>query len=224
MRKWGLVTTVFYALIVLVLLSPAAVFLAEGKESRFLQDIGSLYREWRLWVFAGMLISGEALLLFLSVDVSHKRLKPRAHLLVSCLLAAMLVALLTSTVICSLGAAIRGDSFELPVFGENVWVLWGSLWLLWGIVFYLYLQNSSDYVTRLVSWLLKGSVLELLVAVPCHVVVRRRHECSAPIVTSWGIATGFAIMLMSFGPSVLLLFKKRLDSYAARSKAARASS
>jgi hypothetical protein len=72
---------------------------------------------------------------------------------------------------------------------------------------------------RAVSWLLKGSVLELLIAVPCHVIVRRRHDCSAPVVTSFGIVTGIAVMLLCFGPSVLLLYKKRLDAYSAHNSA-----
>jgi hypothetical protein len=52
--------------------------------------------------------------------------------------------------------------------------------------------------------------------VPCHIVVRRRHDCCAPMITSFGIATGIAVMLLSFGPSVLLLYKKRLDAYRKR--------
>ena len=224
MRKWGIVITSFYALVVLGLLAPAMVFLASGNGAGFLDDLARLYRMWELWLFAGILISGEALLLFLSVDTSRKKLKPRAHILVSCLLAALLTALLTSAAVWSLGYAIRGDKFALPVFGENPWTFWGSLWLFWLIVFYLYWRGSSDCLARIVSWLLRGSVLDLLIVVPCHVVVRRRHDCSAPAVTGWGIATGLAFMLLSFGPGILLLFKKRLDSYPARSKAAAASS
>jgi hypothetical protein len=176
------------------------------------------YGDWVLWLLIAAVLASQALLLFVSIDTSQKRLKPRAHILVSCVAVAVLTALLTSGIIWSLGFAIRGGNFWEHFFDKtaNLLLFWGGLWLSWGIVFYLYFRNSSESVTRLLSWLLKGSILELLIVVPCHVIVRRRHDCSAPLATSFGIATGLAIMLLSFGPSVLFLYKKRLDSYSSR--------
>jgi hypothetical protein len=217
-RKWGIVISVFYALIVLAFIVPGAIFLALYKLEgwgKFLEAVTEAYGDWILSLLVAAVLASQALLLFLSVDTSQRRLKPHAHILVSCVAAAVLTALLTSGIVWSLGFAIRGESFWKSFFDKegNLLLFWGALWVLWGLVFYLYLRNSSAVVTRLISWLLKGSVLELLIVVPCHVIVRRRHDCSAPAATSFGIATGIAIMLLSFGPSVLFLYKKRLDSY-----------
>jgi hypothetical protein len=229
MRKWGIVISVFYALILLGLIVPGSMFIAGGDFSKWpglISGMKATYTDLTFCILAGAILASQALLLFLSVDTSHKRLKPRAHILVSCAVVALLTALLTSAVIWSLGVAVRGDKFlnfffdfAHGFFDENnhLLIFWGALWLLWGILFYIYFRNSSAVVTRIISWLLKGSVLELLIAVPCHIIVRRRHDCTAPLATSFGIATGLAIMLMSFGPSVLFLYKKRLDSYPPRS-------
>jgi len=200
MRKWGILISAFYAFILLVLIVPGAVFLAGPDFSD--HALRDTYADWLFWIAVVVVLSGQALLQFLSIDTSRKRLKPRAHILISCVAAAILTALLTSGIIWSLGFAIRGDDFWKHFFDKeaNLVPFWGALWVLWGIVFYLYFRNSSDSVTRLMSWLLKGSILELLIVVPCHVIVRRRHDCSAPVATSFGIATGIAIMLLSFGP------------------------
>ncbi len=233
MRKWGIVISLFYALIFLGLIVPLAGFLVDEQHQQwpnFLHDLRDTYTDWSFWIPAGAILVSQALLLFLSVDTSQKRLKPRAHLLVSVTVGAVLTALLSTAVIWSQGFAIRGDrvidffdNFSKHFLGKDqyfaiFWLLvfWGTLWLLWAILFYFYFRNSSTVVTRLLSWLLKGSVLELLIVVPCHVIVRRRHDCSAPAATSFGIAAGIAIMLLSFGPSVLFLYKKRLDSYSVR--------
>lgn len=223
MRKWGIVITAFYALILLGLILPVFVFYTMGPSTIgvFRQDLIEAYQNGVLWLPLGTFISGQALLLFLSVDTSFKRLKPRAHIAVSCTAAALLIGVLTAVGGWSLGFGIVGEKFGdtfLPNAVVAV-VTCGALWLVWGILFYFYFRNSSAVVTRLVSWLLKGSVLELLIAVPCHIIVRRRHDCCAPIVTSFGIATGLAIMLLSFGPSVLFLYKKRLDAYPPRPSA-----
>jgi hypothetical protein len=221
MRKWGIVISVFYALILLGFIVPMAGFLFGVQYSNFsdiVKDLLDTYRHWFFWVPAGAILASQILLLFLSVDTSQKRLKPRTHILVSVAVGALLTALLSCVVIWSLGFAIRGDDFWKPFFERetNVLLFWAAAWLLWAILFYFYFRNTSAIVTRLISWLLRGSILELLIVVPCHIIVRRRHDCSAPIATSFGITTGIAIMLLSFGPSVLFLYKKRLDSYPPR--------
>ena len=219
MRKWGIVVSVLYALIVLGFLVPVAVSLV-GPDwwIDFSKGVLDTYRERLVWIPIAIVLVSQALLLFLSVDTSEKCLKPRAHILVSCAVGALLTALLAFAVIGSIGVAVRGDKFGEGSF-VNPFVFFVVLWFFWGILFYLFLRNSSAVVNRIMSWLLKGSILELLIAVPCHVIVRRRHDCSAPAATSFGIATGIAIMLLSFGPSVLFLYKKRLDAYPPRSSA-----
>ena len=219
MRKWGVVVTGFYGLILVALLTLLITLVVKPSVSRF-KVLQGMYQAWAFWIFAGIMIGGEALLLFLSVDTQHKRLKPRAHVLLSTALVSVFVALLSLLVIASAWLVFHRDEFKLPLIGENVWLLLGVLWVGWAIVFFLYARNAAAPVNTAVNWLLRGSVLELLVVVPCHVWVRRRDDCSAPGVTALGIASGIAIMLMSFGPGVLLLFKKRLDSYAVKTKAA----
>jgi len=196
--------------------------------SSLAEGLGRLYGGWPYWIWIAFLVSGQALLLFLSVDTSQKRFKPRRHIAVSVTLTSLLLAILTFAAIISLGAAIYGESFfdRRLLFGMEVGQEMGLLivlfvylivpWTLWGILFYIYLREASGLVTRLMSWLLKGSVLELLIAVPSHILVRQRNDCSAPFLTSFGIVTGLAIMLLSFGPSVLFLYKKRLDKYKKR--------
>jgi hypothetical protein len=218
MRKWGIVIGVVYAVIVFGLLVPAGMILAGENHPLWTvvsKDMIDMFGEWLAWVPVIALVAGQAILLFLSVDTSFKKLKPRAHVAVSVIVTSMLFALLAFAGLSAVGAAAYGDKFidRYWLSAAQMFGVWAALWVLWGIAFYLYFRNSARVTTRAVSWLLKGSVLELLIAVPCHVWVRRRGDCSAPIATSFGIVTGIALMLLSFGPSVLLLYKKRLDGY-----------
>ncbi|UWZ83433.1 hypothetical protein [Occallatibacter riparius] len=214
MRRWGVVISVVYALIVVGMLLPLAVLLGGENgllEARYYSDVAGAYGAWVTWVPVGMLVLGQVSLLFLSVDTTQKRLRPRASAWWSAAISGMLFMIVCVGALSSIAVAIWSDHFFDMV--ENVW-LWIALalWAAWGLVFYIYLRDKVQALTGVVGWLLRGSVLELLIAVPCHVIVRRRNDCSAPVATSFGITTGIAIMLLSFGPSVLLLYKKRMDT------------
>jgi len=213
MRKWGVVVSLLYAFILLALLVPAFRVLA-GSSTPTLNDFAELYKSWITWLIVCIFVIPQFVLLWLSVDKNSKRLKPQRPLLFSAVLTGFFLAIVTFVVAVALFVAIRGEN-AIPDFDTITPVIVPPfvLWLMWGILFYLMYRNSTDPVTRAVSWLFRGSVLELLVAVPTHVIVRRRHDCCAPAWTGFGITSGIAIMLLAFGPSVLLLFKKRMEKY-----------
>jgi hypothetical protein len=102
-----------------------------------------------------------------------------------------------------------GDTFTFLI---GFFQLLGVFWLIWGFIFYMACRQdeAGSLVRRSTRWMLRGSILELLVAVPSHVVVRNRGDCCAPFGTFWGIVTGLAVMLISFGPGVLFLFAARM--------------
>ncbi|HOC57147.1 MAG TPA: hypothetical protein PKI20_16130 [Verrucomicrobiota bacterium] len=105
-------------------------------------------------------------------------------------------------------AAMGSDTVE-GLFGTILAL--ALCWLLWAVVFYCSARSddSAALVKRTTRWLLRGSILELLVAVPSHIIVRHRGDCCAPAGTFLGIATGVSIMLMCFGPGVFFLFAER---------------
>ncbi len=223
MRRWGVVVSLFYAAAVILLLVPLAVALVGDWHS-----VGELHGHvtealgyWATWVFVGIFIAGQVLLLALSVDVTKRRLKPRTHIILSALVTGLFLAVLTTAAALSVAVAFKGD--EIPDWGAHL-LRWAPLvaWMAWGLVFYRYSRGTDDDITRGVSWLLRGSVLELLIAVPSHVIVRRRDDCCAPLGTGIGIASGIAIMLLAFGPSVLFLYKKRMESLRTRAMVAKA--
>jgi hypothetical protein len=183
MKKWGLVVTLFFIAVVVLLLVPAAVLLALRTPSAY--DFAAAYRNWFIWICVGVVVLGEILLLWLRVDTTQRRLKPRTHILVSVVTTALLMAILTFNIMMAVGVALRGDGLFDPLHDYAVlFILIAAVavpWLVWGVLFYRFWRNSSDPVTRAVAWLFRGSVLELLIAVPVHVIVRRRQDCCAPL-------------------------------------------
>lgn len=87
-----------------------------------------------------------------------------------------------------------------------------TLWAIWFIVFskFASAHGPDSLMNRVTRWLLCGSILELLVAVPSHIMVRRRDDCCARVSTFWGIALGISVMLIAFGPAVFVLFAQRM--------------
>jgi hypothetical protein len=187
----------------------------------YLGHMSDIYRDWWFTIPVAVVFLGQILLLFISVDTSSRRLKPRAHIALPAILTGIFLSVLGSGILTSIFLAVYKDNF-FDYLGKNhlalslYVLLWPALWMVWALVFYLYARNDENPVARAVSWILKGSILEFLVVVPCHIIVRRRDDCCAPYATSLGLCTGLAFMLIAFGPSVLVLYRKRLAQYATR--------
>ena len=86
-----------------------------------------------------------------------------------------------------------------------------AVWIAWSVIFALIARqrDPASVGMRLHRLLIVGSVLELLVAVPSHIIVRRRGDCCGGFVTGTGICLGVAVAIVSFGPTVLLLYHRR---------------
>jgi hypothetical protein len=94
---------------------------------------------------------------------------------------------------------------------SGVLIVTFAIWAAWSTLFSLIEFNSPPGRVGhiLHRFLIAGSVLELLVAVPANIVVRRRSDCCAGIETGVGICIGVSIMIVALGPSVLILYLKR---------------
>ena len=211
-----------------------------GRSSVSLLDALQGYQEWGYWVWLGVMGLGQMLLLLVPLGMAERRLTPRRPLLIPVMTTSFFLANIIFGTIVSLLCAIFTEN-GLDVFAfVGALARTGStthntgtggtgtstldyvvgtiavialLWLVWGVIFYRFSRADAPdaLVKRSTRWLLRGSILELLVAVPSHIIVRNRNDCCAPMGTFWGITTGLSIMLLCFGPGVFFLFVERVN-------------
>jgi hypothetical protein len=130
------------------------------------------------------------------------------------------------------GLLVFGGSLALyEYFKVGNDIGWGLIaagagtWCCWSVVFVLIARRRgpASLGMKLHRMLIAGSALELLIAVPTHVIVRRRPECCAGFGTGLGLCLGIAVMFVSLGPSVLLLYHRRWKQIESPAKRADAS-
>ena len=215
MKRWSVVLSLFYLFALLIIWFPIITLIFTGSIDLDYKNYD--YSLILLLFIPVILIFGPALLIFLSVDTSQKRLRPKRNLRTSIIATGFLLALLVLGAISSFLVIFLGDG----VFNLLFWLcipIAVAFWITWGIIFYKRIQKAKldqDHKWSAI-WLRRGSVLELLIAVPSHIISRSRGDCCAPMVNGVGICVGISIMLLSFGPAILLLYKERIASKQAR--------
>jgi hypothetical protein len=218
MKRWAVLVVILYFLLLVALTSP--LFLIAFYPSSNARDAISVMFEWMYWAGLGVMVLAQAAMLVVPVELSVGRPTAQRSVLWTILASGLMVGVLGA------GAAISIDEFfrrEKAGTGDAIlpWAALLVLWAAWSLVFYRSGRGAAamDVVTRQCRYLLKGSILELLVAVPTHIVARARDYCCAGVMTFLGIAFGVAVMLFSFGPGVFFLFAarwKRLHPQTAR--------
>jgi thiol-disulfide isomerase/thioredoxin/tetratricopeptide (TPR) repeat protein len=214
MAKWAFITTIFYILLVILFLIPSAWWLADtiaGKGSNFTEFFDG-WNHWLWWVATGVIVLLQALLLLFPVSRAKERPKPQRALWISIIVAGILFSLLLLGVFASASAAIWGDDQKHP----SAVIFWAVFipmsWFIWAFIFYRFAKttNADGFMIRTLKWLITGSIVELLVAVPCHVIVRHKNVCCAQGLTFYGIAAGLAVMALAFGPGIAFFILKRV--------------
>lgn len=209
MKRWPLVVALLYAAILGVLAFP----LLAAAGGRW--PDASLRREFFggpvFWIGLAVLALCQLGLLLIPVRIATRRPVTPGALWPTLLLGALLLAVLVVAAVLSFSAAAFGDGDGLLATPWLLFVLFGASWLLWTLVFrrLARAQAPADFVATLCTRLVRGSILELLVAVPCHIVVRQRQTCCAGLLTAFGLGCGIAVMLAAFGPALYYLFVAR---------------
>ena len=209
MKRWALVVAGLY-LVVLLVLSGPAVMLAFPSEDVNLQE---LYLDGWYWLWLAIMVVSQFALLLVPVRVESRRPVTRSALWPTVLAA----GLMAGALVIGAGLSISELLYALSDGASGSLNGWGILgigvliWAIWSAVFYSVGRNSdpSDVISRQCRLLLKGSILELLIAVPTHIVARYRDYCCAGISTFIGITMGIGVMLFSFGPAVFFLYANR---------------
>jgi len=237
MKRWAVLTALLYAAALLLLTVPVVWIAFNGwtEKGVSLANALKMYQRWAYWCWVAVLFAGQALLLLLPIQIAERRLPARRPLKVPVLVAAFFLANLCFGALLSiLMLYFQEDGFNFfgyylpfkpnqvapsnPSTEFGMFLTLAALWIVWAVIFRSFARadEPAALLKRLVRWLLRGSILELLVAVPSHIIVRRRGDCCAPLGTFWGIVTGLSVMLLCFGPGVFFLFAERFRKLQAK--------
>jgi len=166
--------------------------------------------EWGYWAALVVFVAAQAVMLIVPVELSLGRPTSQRSVLWPILASGLMIGVLCAGIVVSLNEFFRKANADSTSVAVPFGVLLG-LWAVWTIIFARTSRGTAamDVVTQQCRYLIKGSILELLVAVPTHIVARARDYCCAGFWTFVGIAFGVSVMLFSFGPGVFFLFAAR---------------
>lgn len=214
MKRWAVLVVLLYFLALMALAGP--VYLVAFFPQETAKDALGIFGSGFYWAPLAVIVVGQAVLLLIPVELSLQRPPGRRSVVATITVSGLMIGFLGAGAGASVLEFLEKDkALGLAIVGQGAPLL-GTIvlvWAVWCIVFYRTSRDTApaDLVTKQCHYLLKGSILELLVAVPTHIVARARDYCCAGFLTFLGIAFGVSVMLFSFGPAVFFLFAQRWE-------------
>jgi len=213
MKRWALLVAALYLLILVALTVPFLLLaLGTGTERPLEQSMAlEVIVEPGYWTWVAAMVVCQLALLSVPVRVASRRPVTRGALWPTILVAGLMMGILV------MAAFLAFYEFIYEGRDKGNWLAWigmaagAATWAVWAFVFARAAKTvpPRDLVTRQCRLLFAGSILELLIAVPTHIVARYRDYCCAGFMTFIGLTMGFAVMLFAFGPALYFLFAER---------------
>ena len=208
MKRWAWLVAILYGAILLALTLPAILLAFAPKVA--IGEAASIFVNLAYWLWLAVMVLGQFALLAVPVRFASRRPITRGALWPTVLAGGLMAGGLVFGAACSILETIFGGH------SAGAW-LWITIiaglfsWVIWAVVFFRLNKSleSTDWLSRQCRLLLKGSILELLIAVPTHIVARYRDYCCAGFMTFIGLTMGVSVMLFSFGPAVFFLYAER---------------
>lgn len=205
-KRWGVAIAALYAAMLVVLTWP--ILMVAFHPEIGAREAAGLFGDLPYWGVVAMMAVAQVALLSIPVGVLRRPTTRRS----------ILAPIAGAGFACGVLAVGAAASFVELAEGEGALEhLWAAglvglaAWAGWGFSFHRWSSGHSgeNLLDRQAKLLFRGSVLELLIAVPTHVVARGRDYCCAGVMTFIGITAGVAVMLFSFGPAVYFLYRDR---------------
>src|SRR5688572_21659797 len=123
MKRWAIVTITLYAALLLLLTIPVLLvgwLKWSDPENGWQWEVSpggaiEIIATWQYWAWLAVMVTAQALLLLVPVDVSNRRLTPRRRLLVPMVTTAFLLGNLCLAGILAILAAVFGDNVSKVV-------------------------------------------------------------------------------------------------------------
>ena len=206
MKHWAWVVAALYVAMLLVMTVPAVLLAFTPHTS--LGEAAKAFTWLPYWLWLAVMFVSQLALLAVPVRVASLRPVTQGPIWRTILAGGFAAGAL------AVGAFLSIYEFAARDKGIGNWCGWVAVvlglvtWGIWALVFLRISGGTepADLVSRQCRCLFKGSVLELLIAVPTHIVARYRDYCCAGFLTFIGLTMGVSVMLFAYGPAVFLLF------------------